>query len=350
MNEKSHDIKMRDVYAHIYTDFYKLETSTLSHAQEIIGKNLKEMSISHEEIKRMNVFNIGPSREAIALHSLGARAVYHFDISEIAVGSILKLKEQNSCFGNIYSRQTDICLKQDLSIGEKIDMVYLAGVLHHLYDPKTAIQNIFRPLSVKPKLFFRIYRSGSLAFFIVDFIRKFIGWSDKDMVINIFQEKFKDKGQAADFLYKDMYDDFFVPVLKLYDPEKVNAFFHKYGLEPITGQKFPKYDHADTSASGQGWSLCYGGRDFKYNGSINTEFPGHVDQMTGINYQESHIRSTIKLMEQFLKLCNILPMQLKVNTALDLYEISQLYRMKNKVSSEDRHAKIQQIITNTLSV
>jgi len=344
MSDKLHDTKMRNVYAHIYTEFYGLEQNALSHARNIIGKNLKEMDIQPAEIRKMNVFNIGPSREAVALHTLGAKAVYHFDISDIAVNSILKLKKQNGRFDNIYSRKTDICARQDLPIKEKIDLVYLAGVLHHLHDPAAALHNIFKTLSGRPKLFFRIYRSGSLAFFIVDFIRKFIGWEDKEGVTKIFWDKFDSMTEEASILYKDTYDDFFVPVLRLYDPDAVSRFFEAHHLKPITKQKFDKYDHGNTQGSGQGWSLCYSGKDFEYKGCLNMEFPGHVDQMEGIDYREQYILDTVKLMKRFLKACKGIPQQLKIDMALDLYKASQLYRIKTKVSAQAKHAEIQYMI------
>lgn len=344
-----HAQRMTSVYSHIYADFYELKEDALAQAKTIIQKNLRESGIDLSSFKGMNVLNVGPTREAVALHALGAKNIYHFDISDVAVESILKIKSQNRDFDNLYTRQTDICINQDLGISEKIDFVYLSGVLHHLYDPRRALENIFRNLSCRPKLFFRIYRSGSLAFFVVDFIRKFIGWSDKDRVVKLFRDKYgSNKTGEIMILYADMYDNFFVPTLRLYIPKAVNRFFGAYGLGVSVRQNFVDYDHANTAVYGQGWSLYYSCADFKYNDRIKASFPGHLDQLQGIDYKEDYIKETVNLMKEFLVRANAVARETKIAMALELYRASQLYRSRVSVCAAEKHKEIQQIILRAL--
>ena len=63
-----------------------------------------------------------------------------------------------------------------------VDLIYLYGVFHHLHDYKQAIINFSKCTRLGGKIFLRIYRSGSLNFFGVNFLRKFLVKHKKDLI------------------------------------------------------------------------------------------------------------------------------------------------------------------------
>ncbi|MBN1124188.1 MAG: class I SAM-dependent methyltransferase [Sedimentisphaerales bacterium] len=347
MKSDVHDEQMTQVYGHIYEDLYDWKPAAMDQARQIIHKNLIESEIQPDQLADMNVLNIGTGRETMVFHEFGARNVYHFDVSPKSVYNLTELARRDDQFSNIHSCRLDICETENLGVSEGIDFVYLSGVLHHLHDPAHAMQTIFNVLNPDARLFFRIYRSGCLAFFVVDFIRRFICFDDAEQVDSLFYGLLEDKSDAG-LLHQDLYDDFFVPVLRLFDPEQVNRWFRTHGFEPILEQSFPLYDHSDTSSAGQGWSLNYQWTDPSMTKRTFLPFPSHVDQMSNIPYVESYIRLTVKQMRQFLGQADKIDPGTKIRVALQLYQVSQLYRQKDTVEAAAKHLEIQNIIQEVL--
>lgn len=80
MNKRYRD-KMSETYSDIYQDQYNLDPKVVNYATKMIKKNLAEMGVSFRQIKKMNVLNVGTGIETIVFRKLGAKKVYHFDIS-----------------------------------------------------------------------------------------------------------------------------------------------------------------------------------------------------------------------------------------------------------------------------
>ena len=348
MNAAAHDRRMTEVYAHIYEDFYAFEERAMAAASAIIQKNLEEIGISPEQLKTLQVLNVGTGREAMAFHRLGAKAVFHFDISGKSVSILSKLRRADPAFRNIHTRRLDVCDPSGLRLEAGIDFVYLNGVLHHLHDPAAAVRNIAAVLNPSAKCFFRIYRSGCLGFYVTDFIRRFIRYQDRREVMRQFALLYPQPSEASRLLYVDLYDNFFVPVLQLYDPVQVDAYFERLGFRACVAQRHAAYDHADTRPSGQGVSLYYERRGSARAGRRPAPFPPHIDQLQGIAYRESHIQATNALMSEFLARAGRLSQQARVKTAVALYERSQLYRINHRVTSEQKHEELQEALATAL--
>lgn len=342
-----HDSEMKQVYEHIYQDFYRFEPVAMESAREIITKNLHESGVQLTDIPSLNIFNIGTGREALVFHELGAKNILHVDVSNISVDNIQRLKQLEPRFSNLHSQAMDICSQEPLNFSHEIDFVFLNGVLHHLYDPKAALVKISSLLSPKAKLFFRIYRSGSLAFFVTDFVRRFVSFEDISLIKDMFNEVLANFSAAErKLIYEEMYDDFFVPVLKLYDPTQIDKFFLDSGFELIRDQEFEQYDHANHDPSGQGWSLYY--KKVSEGSAFEMDFPEHVDQLHGIQYGEESINLTIELMDQFLDNRSNLSDVDRITVALELYASSQNYRRKSSLSSDELHGALQQTLKGYL--
>ncbi len=235
---------MIDVYGHIYDAFYDFKQDAMEHARSIISKNLNESGIATDSLPKLNVLNIGTGRETLVFHQLGAGKVFHFDVSSRSVHNLQDLSRKEG-FNNIYSNQSDVCETNALGLDKEVDFVYLNGVLHHLHETGIAVKNIASSLKPSARVFFRIYRSGLLGFFVVDFIRRVINYKNFELTSKMAAEKFGNIEDPAG-IYADVIDDFFVPVLKLFDPRQVDNFFTKNGFQVLMVREFSEYDHSDT--------------------------------------------------------------------------------------------------------
>lgn len=360
MKDYYHDIRMKEVYAKIYTGCYNFCSAEMKYARYIISKNLKELSIPQKEISNFNVLNIGTGRETKVFHELGAKNIYHFDVSNLSVSALKKIRIQDAKFKNIYTRRGDVCEMQDLKIKHGIDLVYLNGVLHHLHAPENFFQKIFKALNPSAKLFFRIYKSGSITFFIVDFIRKFIGYEDKYMFDQIFWKRYPNN-QKSRYFYTSAYDNLFVPVLRLYKPEGIDNFFINKGFRVLAKRNFPDYDHNDIlDLSGEGVSLFYQKLNL-YSKDKTVAFPCHVDQMRDITYKKNYITNTVHLMGKYLKKVKHIEPKNRIAFAIDLYGAVKKYRLLimnnqklqkgnriSKLTGKDIHKNIQDILKKAI--
>lgn len=342
MKSDSHDKQMVEVYGHIYDHFYNFETGAMERASAIIGKNLSELGITTESLPSLCVLNIGTGRESLVFHQLGAGEIFHFDVSNRSVQNLQNLSQKDG-FRNIHSKQSDVCEASALCLDHVVDLVYLNGVLHHLHATGIAVKNIANSLRPFARIFFRIYRSGSLGFFVVDFIRRLINYEDFQLTSRMAAERFGNTADPAG-IYADVIDDFFVPVLKLFDPRQVDDFFLRNGFQVIMPRRFLEYDHADTGTGGQGWSLYY-----EYMGGGTSQmptgdFPGHIDQLHGIDYSEFFIKKTVNMMDAILERVGQMTTSSRIELALRLYEASQTYRRESHATGHENHERLQEIL------
>jgi SAM-dependent methyltransferase len=248
-------------------------------------------------------------------------------------------------FQNIRSLQADVCVAGALKLDKAIDLIYMNGVLHHLHATGVAIKNLALSLKPSARVFFRIYRSGSLGFFVVDFIRRFVTYDDFPLCSQIGAKRFGDVDDPAG-LYADVVDDFFVPVLKLFDPRQVDAYLSLKGFTVLLPREFKEYDHSDTGGGGQGWSLYY---EYSGDGAERIDeaaFPKHVDQLHGIDYAESYIKLTVSLMTAALSRMDKASASNRINFALDVYEASQTYRRESDATAQQNHERLQTILSD----
>lgn len=281
----------------------------------------------------------------VQFHQLGARRVFHRDISPRGVQAIQKLQAEDPAYNTISTRQMDVCEGTDWGVDEPVDYIYLYGVLHHFYDPATAVRQMRKVLKPGGRCFFRIYRSGSLAFYVVDALRKIVQYADRDLVTELFRRKHPESHWQ---IYMGLYDDLFVPVVGLYDPKALNAYFGRAGLRVTVAQESVPYDHANTQVSGQGVSLFYEWTGDAAGTRFDEPFPPHIDQLTDIRYREPHIRTTNALFRDFIAAAPTLDRRAVIEAALSLHEGGQLYRYHRTVRSEEVHRELQKLLKSVL--
>ena len=290
------------------------------------------MGLKISDLKKMCIFNTGTGLESIIFHELGAKKIYHYDISDTAVGNLNHLRNTNPKFHNLYSEKINL-VEDKLSTPEGIDLVYLQGVAHHFSDCKKGLENIFSNLNKDARIFMRNYRTGTLIFFVADFIRKFINYDCMIDFDKVCHERFGDFPSQADWtsnLYTNIcglsFDHFFVPTLHLHDTKELNNYFESNGFQNLLPQTVPEYNHGNFTDSAQtNTSFVYAkmtDRTDKFDG----KFPEHIDQLSDITYREKYIIQTVEMMKKALPKLKTISNVEKIKLAVELFFIADTYR------------------------
>jgi len=327
---------MAAVYGHIYQDRYNLHPNELEDARSLLSKNIMEFGVGADAVRNWTIFNTGTGREAVAAIDLGARACHIADISPLTTEKIRHLQATRKGYERIFPYRADLC-DPHFAVAARIDFVYLNGVFHHLYDPWQAAKNIHAFLNVGGYFYMRLYRSGSLRFFIADFVRRFMPYEDSGVAEQTFIEKFgffeKDKGlknqDAKVHLYEMSYNDMFVPVpvLNLFDPSRLYSFFERNGYAGINRPNIGSYDHEVETKGGTAYSAYFRKQS---DGEIKADKLGdlvHVDQLEGIDYKEGYIRETVGLMKAALPNIKKRGAEERCGLCFDLFYAAQIHRL-----------------------
>lgn len=321
-----HDTRMRAVYEHLYQDRYHFRANEIANAEAMIVKNLGEMGLTPAFLEGRLVMDIGTGRQSVAFSRLGAKGVFHFDISPVPVEALTGLAVEDPRFANIAAALMDICLPVALDVPDGLDLVYLVGILQHLHDPGQAMTNILPVVNPGGYVYFRNYRSGTLNMLVVDFLRRFVPRDASEAFATHFMRRYPSFSLHRDDAHRNvlarfyisLYDHLFVPVLHLYNPQQLDSFFRNAGFEPMVDHYGPVYNHeSDMVLGGIGISLYYQRRR-----SAPVEippFPRPVDQLTGLNYAEPFTRRTVELMTKVLSYRDNLSINQVFDLAIDSY-------------------------------
>jgi len=324
---EGHDARMQAVYEHLYQDRYQFKANEIANAEKLIVKNLGEMGLTQEFLKDRTVMDMGTGRQAVAFSRLGAKAVYHFDVSPVPVDALGRLAHDDPQFANIRSRLADVCLPIRLDASDGLDLVYLVGILQHLHDPRQAMVNILPVVNREGYVYFRNYRSGTLNMLVVDFLRRLVSRKAGDAFAAHFARRYpafrlhQDNTHQSILarFYTSLYDHLFVPVLRLYDPRLIDGFFQGAGFVPIVDHACTAYDHnLDMVLGGIGISLYYQLRPGRVSRTM-PPFPQCIDQLSGLNYNEPYIRRTVGLMMTVLDRAARLSLVEIFDLAIDAY-------------------------------
>ncbi len=194
------------------------------------------------------------------------------------------------------------------------------------------MQNILKNSKIGSKYFFRIYRSGSIKFYIIDYIRNFINIKDQKLFYKIFKTKYKIKNLKIDLSHENplihfhemCVDNFFVPNLYLFNLKKFIKKFDKLGLKIEFNNRFKNYDHSVSKKDNTGISLCFK----KIKGTKIKNFKLITDdQIKDIKYKEKYIKKTNFILSKNLVKIKKLNKTKKINLAIDLMFVSQGYRI-----------------------
>lgn len=337
-----HDRQMRDVYAHLYQDRYQFKPNEVQNAQEILVKNLGEFGMTAADLRGKAVMDMGTGRQSVAFHRLGAARVFHFDISPVPVRALTDLAGSDPAFANIRSRQLDMCEPNDLAVPGGLDFCYLVGILQHLHNPAVALDNVLPHVNAGGRVFFRNYKSGTLNMLVVEAARRFVPLDSGEAFAAHFQRRFPRFGLHGDVthgdplarLYTSLYDHLYVPVLNLYDPCAVDAYFAARGFWVPVRQEHRAYDHeCDMVLGGIGVSLYYQRTNVPQR-APEVAFPRPVSQLADIAYADPEASAAVALLRDFaVGAADRLSIEQRFDVAIDLYHAVwsyALYRFYNR--------------------
>ena len=337
--------KTANVYEKIYVPLYELSPEYIHSAKGFINSALEEMGIRPEYLTNMTVFNIGTGREAYVFNDLGARNVYHADISEKAVSSVEKIIREKGWWGSMHTAICDVCTNPLPWQGIKFDLAYLNGVVHHFHDPVSGILNIANVIDDNGYFHVRLYRSGSFMFFVASMLRQIIHESEKEYFNNNEVLISQLCGIVNDpRSYMDFYDDVFVPYQWLFDPDELIELFNSIGFENKPYYRHIPYCHdaaADSDVEGL-YTMSFKKTGKSENPHSKNLSLSSIDQLQGIDYKEEYIRNSVRL---FLLLkSDILQMDIEDRAEL----ASSIYRLTHipaiRLSSQERHAELQRLL------
>ena len=145
--------------------------------EDIIDSYIKQISMDFQrisvldDIKDYEVMDVGTGRQALAIHRLGAKAIFHFDISKA------NIKRFNSYIKKvnipIISKLADI---GDENFNDKklFDFIYLQGIIQHVKDPYLSIKNLSLASKDNAKIWFYNYQAGHLTNLYAEAFRKIL--------------------------------------------------------------------------------------------------------------------------------------------------------------------------------
>jgi len=329
----SNNKKIIKTYNSIYEKLYQFDKKHVKKRKKTIKKNLKEIKITN--YKDLQVMDVGTGIQGYVFYLLNFKKIFHYDLNPKTKKNINAL--------NIKNFKSEIKDLNRDTIKHKFDLIYLNGIIHHIKKYKYFLNNIINNLTVKGKIFFRIYRSGSFAFFIVDFLRKII--TDLEGFNNFILKNYK--RSEPDDIISDIIDDIFVPNLYLFDVNALINDFQRNGFKLIFNSKYKKYDHS-SNISNQGISLCFQNirspNDLKHSFNIK-----HVDQIQDIIYKEQYILNNIKLINLIIKNKNRFKREHIYKFAIQVYRNSQGLHHKQRRSSIQNHKNLNKILKSFIN-
>jgi hypothetical protein len=323
--------QMIKTYQNIYSSRYDLQNSEIDHFENNLNKNLKEMKLYKKNYKNLSVLNTGTGLESWVFHKKGFGKIYLVDINNEGVRNINYLNKKNLKFKNIIAKKIDI-VRNPIRINKKrikVDLAYYQGVTHHFYNPAKGIVNIINSIKKDGIFFMRNYASGSLNFFTVDMVRKFIKHEDikyfNFLFLKIIKQLIKkniskisnsDLNQSIKYFKTFCGDHLFVPNLFLFDANKMNKFLNSNGLKKIFKINTKKYFFNCSNLGNSNISFIY--KKIKENNSSKRIVLKHIDQVRDIKYKEAYIKNFIHFFKKNLFLIKRFSKEKKIQLAINL--------------------------------
>lgn len=332
----SYETKTEQVYSKIYNDKYNYHPLQIKNTKKNILKNLKQSKIDFKDLKKKNILNIGTGLESVVFNKIGAKKIYHFDLSNRAVKNLKKLSKKKN-FTNIISNRKNV-VKEKCITSEKVDFVFLQGVIHHFNNVEKGLLNIIPNIKVGGTIFLRIYKSGSISYFYVDLMRKFLDFNSLKLFDKIFKKRFKVitnlsgtiKNDFYNYLYNHCIDNLFVPSFFLIDKKSLISFFKKNGFKNIYQDTYKEYFHDDLKNK-KFISSSFIFKKIKNKKIFNVKIK-HIDQLYSIKYKEKNIKSLVNFLKKKIEKIKRLSNEEKINLAIDLFIIVEAIRFKNSFS------------------
>ena len=209
--------------------------ATLDRYRKRINRELLLQRMTPSDIQGRVVFDIGSGYQALIFSEMGARQVFHVDISQRQVAHLQHLcKELNVT--NIQSECVDVM--SAVGSVQSWDLAFVYGVWHHLPAPQRLLFSLLERAAPSARLLLRVYRSGTWSRWLTAHLRTLATDHNPEQLSALFHQLFPLEG-AKSFL-ADLLDDLLVPVWGAYHPNQFQQDANNLGL--MFHCKDPMYD------------------------------------------------------------------------------------------------------------
>ena len=212
-------------FGNIYNSL--LDKKKITELKKIISQDLKNGKINNS-LKDKIIMDVGTGRQSLALSLLGAKKVYHYDISSEHIARFKNILKHKFSKLNIVSENKNI-VKDRLPI-EKFDIVFLNGIIQHFSSVKDGLYNSANSVKVGGKIWCYFYRSGTFRWFVVEMIRKIASHINLD---DFFKSSsiLYNLGNTSSSTVSEVMDDLYVPFINLYTPKQYINFMKELGFK-----------------------------------------------------------------------------------------------------------------------
>lgn len=213
---------------------YKDIEATLDKYKKRIINELSLRGHNSEFFKNKIVIDIGTGFQAIIASQLGAKFVYHLDISQEQI-----LWMENYChtnnIDNIKSMQCDVT--NEIFIDDKVDIVLVFGIWHHLINPNKFMKNLIPIMNLEGSdIWLRIYRSGSWSRWLVSNLRSMVSNLDTGILENMLEIRYP--SDIYNQWKGDLLDDLMSPIWQAFHPNQ----FKINGISSFIDNEFWEYN------------------------------------------------------------------------------------------------------------
>lgn len=271
-----------------------------------------------QDLKNKTILDVGSGRNTLAFQSLGAKKIYHIDISEYNYKNLKSFLEKKKV-KNVQTFNLNLEEDEFKKLKIKLDLVYLHGVIHHMKTPHLALRNLNNKLSNNGFVWIHFYQYGSFSNICIKLIKKIllIKKIEIEILYNFFKKKLKPKD--LDVVVDTLGCDY----VKIYNGDEVFNLMKKNGYELIFSKDVYLKQKASIRTTTQSGILVFKKKSKKKKRIILKEF-NYLDEKKFVNEDKDLIKKIKKLEKDFFS--KLKRKSKQRNILKVLYEIVQIWR------------------------
>ena len=265
-----------------------------------IEERLEIMGIA-DDIKDLDIFNIGVGRESIYFQKKGAKSVTYLDICKENTDNVKEYCFQKN-IENINVINTNIQQYNNLP-DNKFDVIFLCGIYQHIKNPCEALSRIIKSLKPGGKMYMGFYRSGEWKYFIIALIRTLIDYTMFSRVkkYGAILESF---GELNHYQTSRLMDDFFIPCMHKFHPNDVITDIKTLGASVYHfDNDFREYNHESDEYFSIGGDRIYITKEKPSTYNVDEiskllKTSEGIDQIKNVEYKEEIIFENISMAKE----------------------------------------------------
>ncbi len=292
--------------------------------------------------------DVGTGRQAIAFHELGAKSVWHFDLSPENVEKMSLFIQRKGISDTVHTKQCDL-VEYELP-NEFFDFVYLSGVVQHFSYVSKGLLNCCGSVKVGGYLWLYFFRSGTFHVFVMSIIRDLVKLHSHPHDFFVSSCILHSEDARPSFHTSNVMDGFFVEHWHLYEPGSYLKFTEQAGFEVTSSSRLDpvgrRVDHEFASPAVVVTLRKVGRTDPEAVDLDLLEPDRSVDQLDRDIYNEDIVLRTIDLYEAVRKklLDSDSPQTIIMAIAFRLFDFT--CNVDEKWTAVERHERMQKLLAN----